>query len=78
MLFFEHSLENFIISIKEHERFRNFKNFAKLSVKLVEIGKSVTREIFYLLLKFVLILPVTTTSVKRVFFGMTQVKAKLR
>lgn len=78
LLFFQHSLENFIVSIREDERFWNLKSLGELSVKLVETGKHTTHESVYLLLKLVLILPVATTSVERVFSGMTQVKAKLR
>ena len=78
LLFFEHSLENFIISVREDERFWNLKNLNELSVKLVETGKYMTHESVYLLLKLVLILPVATASVERVFSGMTQVKAQLR
>ncbi|KAK1369481.1 hypothetical protein POM88_035573 [Heracleum sosnowskyi] len=78
LLFFEHSLENFIVSIREDERFWDLKNLGELSMKLVETGKSMTHERVYLLLKLVLILPVATASVERVFSGMTQVKVKLR
>nr|XP_017227202.1 PREDICTED: zinc finger MYM-type protein 1-like isoform X2 [Daucus carota subsp. sativus] len=78
LLFFEHSLENFISSVREDERFWNLKTLGELSMKLVETGKYITHESVYLLLKLVLILPVATASVERVFSGMTQVKAKLR
>ena len=78
LLFFEHSLENFINSVREDERFWNLKTLGELSMKIVETGKYITHESVYLLLKLVLIFPVATASVERVFSGMTQVKAKLR
>ena len=45
---------------------------------LVETNKSVTYNLVYKLLKLVLILPVATASVERVFSSMTYVKNKLR
>ncbi|XP_063939295.1 uncharacterized protein LOC108219344 [Daucus carota subsp. sativus] len=78
LLFFDHSLENFIVSIREDERFWNLESLGELLVKLVETGNHTTHESVYLKLKLVLILPVATTSVERVFSGMTQVKAKLQ
>ncbi|XP_021762668.1 zinc finger MYM-type protein 1-like [Chenopodium quinoa] len=78
LLFFEHSLENFIVDVRNDERFWNLKSLSELSTKLVETGKFETHDRVYLLLKLVLILPVATTSVERVFSGMTQVKDKLR
>ncbi|XP_021747613.1 uncharacterized protein LOC110713478 [Chenopodium quinoa] len=78
LLFFEHSLENFIVDVRNDERFWNLKSLSELSTKLVETGMFETHDRVYLLLKLVLIIPVATASVERVFSGMTQVKDKLR
>ncbi|KAK9668387.1 hypothetical protein RND81_13G056700 [Saponaria officinalis] len=53
-------------------------NLGELSVMLVETKKHRAYSSVYLLLKLVLILPVTTTSVERVFSSMKFVKNKLR
>ncbi|XP_021857993.1 uncharacterized protein [Spinacia oleracea] len=78
MIMFDHSLENFITDIRSNERFWNVKNLSELSIKLVETEKNVTYDRVYLLLKLILILPVATASVERVFSGMNHVKDKLR
>ncbi|XP_057250623.1 uncharacterized protein LOC104908187 [Beta vulgaris subsp. vulgaris] len=79
MIFFDWSLENFIVDVRGDERFWNLKSLHELSMKLVETGKSETHDrVYYLLLKLVLVLPVATASVERVFSSMTQVKDKLR
>ena len=78
LIYFEHTLQNFIVAVREDERFWNSKSITELSMKLVETGLSETHSRVYLLLKFVLILPVATASVERVFSGMTIVKDKLR
>ncbi|XP_048497870.2 uncharacterized protein LOC104907266 [Beta vulgaris subsp. vulgaris] len=78
MIFFDWSLENFIVDVRGDERFWNLKSLHELSMKLVETGKSETHDRVYLLLKLVLVLPVATASVERLFSSMTQVKDKLR
>ncbi|XP_048493314.1 uncharacterized protein LOC104902776 [Beta vulgaris subsp. vulgaris] len=78
MIFFNHTLQNFIVGMRKDERFWNLKTLSELSMKLVETGLSKTHDRVYLLLKLVLLLPVATASVERVFSGMTQVKDKLR
>ena len=54
------------------------KNLAQLSIMLVETKKDLTFPLVYKLLKLVLILPVATASVERVFSSMKYVKNKLR
>ncbi|XP_021774255.1 zinc finger MYM-type protein 1-like [Chenopodium quinoa] len=63
---------------RDDERFWNLKSRSELSKKLVETGLSETHSRVYLLLKLVLVLPIATASVERVFSGMTIVKDKLR
>jgi hypothetical protein len=61
----------YISHVRRDERFKNLKNLCELSVKLVDTEKDV-----YKLLKFVLILPVVTASIERVFSTMNFVKNK--
>ncbi|XP_021749826.1 uncharacterized protein LOC110715548 isoform X1 [Chenopodium quinoa] len=56
--FFGYSLDNFIVAMRNDERFWNLKSLSETSVKLVEMGKHETHERVYLLLKLVLTLPV--------------------
>ncbi|XP_056694445.1 uncharacterized protein [Spinacia oleracea] len=60
------------------ERFREAKDLSHLSMMLVETQKNESHKLVYKLWKLVLILPVATTSVERVFSSMTYVKNKLR
>ncbi|XP_048493292.1 uncharacterized protein LOC125493812 [Beta vulgaris subsp. vulgaris] len=76
--FMEDSLQNFIVDIRSDGRFSMLKNLIELSMKLVETGKHETHSRVYLLLKLVLLLPVATASVERVFSGMNTIKSKLR
>lgn len=58
--------------------FKGLNSLVDLSVKLVETKRDKIYDWVYFLLKMVLLLPVATTSVERVFCGMTFVKCKLR
>ncbi|KAL4269984.1 hypothetical protein GQ457_HM001740 [Hibiscus cannabinus] len=78
LLFFEYSLGNFIVDIRNDEIFWDVKNLNELSIKLVETKKHKTHSRVYLLLKLVLLLPVATSTVERAFSPMTTVKNKLR
>jgi hypothetical protein len=53
-------------------------NLNELSIKMVETNKHDLYGLVFMLLKLVLILPVATTSVERVFSAMTHVKNHLR
>ena len=55
--------------------FQNLQDLSSLSMTLVETKRDVT---YPLSIKLILILPVATTNVERVFYGMTFVKNKLR
>jgi hypothetical protein len=72
------SLTLYINDMLADERFKNVRTLAELSVKLVETGKCERHEAVYRLLKLVLVLPVATASVERVFSVMNYVKNKLR
>jgi hypothetical protein len=71
-------LDIFIDDIRKDDRFKCLNNFGEISIKLVETKKHVIHDLVYLLLKLVLVLPVATASVERVFFAMSLVKNKLR
>uniref|UniRef100_A0A0A9BHB4 HAT C-terminal dimerisation domain-containing protein n=1 Tax=Arundo donax TaxID=35708 RepID=A0A0A9BHB4_ARUDO len=71
-------LDNFIDDMRSDNRFNDLKTLGELSVKLVETQKHLIYNLVYLLLKLVLLLPVATASVERVFSAMTFVKNKLR
>jgi hypothetical protein len=72
------SLTLYINDMLADERFKNMRTFAELSVKLVETNKFDRHAVVYKLLKLVLVLPVATASVERVFSVMNYVKNKLR
>nr|XP_051190625.1 uncharacterized protein LOC127303951 [Lolium perenne] len=66
------------IPISRDGRFTNLKSIIELSAMLVETNKHQQYFLVYKLLKLVLILPVATASVERVFSSMNYVKNKLR
>jgi hypothetical protein len=61
-------LNLYITDMRNDERFANVRSLAELSIKLVEHDKIERHEVVYKLLKLVLVLPVATASVERVFF----------
>jgi hypothetical protein len=71
-------LDIYISHMRKDGRFRNLKNLVQLSVMLVETNKHEQYFAVYKLLKLVLVLPVATASVERVFSSMNYVKNKLR
>ncbi|KAL6659901.1 hypothetical protein ACP70R_002023 [Stipagrostis hirtigluma subsp. patula] len=71
-------LRLYIREMRKNRRFSNIKNLGDLSVTLVKTGKSTMFPYVYKLLKLVLVLPVATASVERVFSAMNYVKNKLR
>ena len=71
-------LNLYIIDVRNDERFRNVRSLAELSIKIVQTNKHLRHEVVYKLLKLVLVLPVATASVERVFSIMNYVKNKLR
>ena len=71
-------LEMYITNVRRDERFKNLKSICDLSVMLVETNKHVQYFSVHKLLKLVLILPVATAQVERVFSTMNYIKNKLR
>ncbi|XP_062178741.1 uncharacterized protein LOC133883429 [Phragmites australis] len=74
----EIQLDNFIHDMRRDDRFKCLNNLGELSIRLVETNKHTLYDLVYLLLKLVLILPVATASVERVFSALSLVKNKLR
>src|SRR4051812_18263882 len=68
----------FISHVRKDKRFSKLKNLCELSVLMVKTRKNEQYYIVYKLLKLVLILPVATASVERVFSSMKYVKNSLR
>jgi hypothetical protein len=64
--------------MRRDDSFQGLENLVDLSVKLVETKRHRVYDMVYLLLKLLLVLPVATASVERVFSAMTLVKTKLR
>ena len=64
----------FISHVRKDKRFSKLKNLCELSVLMVETRKNEQYYIVYKILKLVLILPVATASVERVFSSMKYVK----
>ena len=78
MLNLELQLDNYIDVMRQDDNCKGTNNLVDLSIKLVETKRDKIYDMVYLLLKLVLMLPVTTTSVERAFSAMTIIKLKLR
>jgi hypothetical protein len=68
----------YIREMRTNKRFEKIKNLGDLSVTLVKTERSTMYPYVYKLLKLVLVLPVATASVEKVFSAMNYVKNKLR
>ena len=71
-------LNHYIIDVRTDENFTNLRILAELSMMLVKTGRDLRYEMVYKLLKLVLVLPVATAGVERVFSSMNYIKNKLR
>jgi hypothetical protein len=60
--------------MRKEDTFQGIKNLVDLSVKLVKINRHNVYDLVYLLLKLVLVLPVTMTCVERAFSTMNFLK----
>jgi hypothetical protein len=67
----------YICEMRTNKRFEKIKNLGDLSVTLVKTERSTMYPYVYKLLKLVLVLPVATASVEKVFSAMNYVKNKL-
>ena len=75
---FHGSLICTFLNVRRDEGFKNLKNLLELSVKLVDTQKDEQYYVVYKILKLVLILPIATASVERVFSMMNYVQNKQR
>uniref|UniRef100_I1QLQ4 HAT C-terminal dimerisation domain-containing protein n=2 Tax=Oryza glaberrima TaxID=4538 RepID=I1QLQ4_ORYGL len=71
-------LNRYISDVTKDEKFTNLKGLAELSMMLVKTERVCRYELVYRLLKLVLVLPVATAGVERVFSSMNYIKNKLR
>jgi hypothetical protein len=71
-------LKRYIDDVRKDENFTNLRSLAELSVMLVKTDKVPRYDIVYKLLKLVLVLPVATAGVERIFSTMNFIKNKLR
>jgi hypothetical protein len=76
LLQLELQLDNYIDDVQRDERFQGLENIVDLSVKLVETKRHKVYDMVYLVLKLVLLLPVATASVERVFSVLVIMKSK--
>ncbi|XP_072149495.1 uncharacterized protein [Setaria viridis] len=78
LLQLELQLDNYINDMRRDDSLKGLDNIVDLSVKLVQTRRHKVYDMVYLLLKLILILPVATSSVERVFSAMVKVKIKSR
>jgi hypothetical protein len=71
-------LSRYINEMRNDDNFKNLRSLTELSMMLVEKDKLSRYDIVYKLLKLVLLLPVATAGVGRIFSIMNFVKSKLR
>jgi hypothetical protein len=71
-------LKRYINDVSKDENFANLRSLAELSMMLVKTDRVLRYDIVYKLLKLVLVLPVATAGVERVFSSMNFIKNKLR
>jgi len=71
-------LTHYINDVRNDENFRNLTGLAELSMMLVKKDKVDRYDIVYKLLKLVLVLPVATAGVERIFSTMNYIKNDLR
>jgi hypothetical protein len=78
LLKLELQLDNYIDDMRQDASFEGLDNIVDLSVKLVETKRHKVYDMVYLLLKLILLLPVATATVERVFSALVIVKTKSR
>jgi hypothetical protein len=66
-----------IADVREDNRFSNINTISELSQRMVETRKNICYPMVYQLLKLVLVLPIATVTVERIFSGMKIVKTIL-
>ena len=74
ILALDSQLQNYIFDMRNNDLFLEFQRVSELAKKLVNTGKHETYPLVYLLVKLVLTIPVTTTTVERSFSTMKNIK----
>jgi hypothetical protein len=72
------ALKFFLTDVRMNKKFKKVKSLADLSIMIVKEKIQNRHVVVYKLLKLVLVLPVATASVERIFSAMNYVKNKLR
>ncbi|XP_066396254.1 uncharacterized protein [Miscanthus floridulus] len=78
LLKLELQLDNYIDDMRQDASFQGLDNIVDLLVKLIKTKRHKVYDMVYLLLKLILLLPVATASVERVFSALVIVKTKSR
>ncbi|XP_022847524.1 zinc finger MYM-type protein 1-like [Olea europaea var. sylvestris] len=78
LLLLRSQLDKFLVLVRMDETFFNLNSISCVAQKLIETRSSCYFPLVYRLLTLVLILPVATTSVERVFSAMNLIKSDLR
>ncbi|XP_066323175.1 uncharacterized protein [Miscanthus floridulus] len=78
LLKLELQLDNYIDDMRQDASFQGLDNIVNLSVKLIKTKRHKVYDMVYLVLKLILLLPVATASVERVFSALVIVKTKSR
>jgi len=71
-------MNHYINDVRNVENFTNLRSLAYLSMLLVKIDNCSRYPIVYKLLKLVLVLPMTTAGVERIFSAMNFMRNNLR
>jgi len=71
-------MNHYINDVRNVENFTNLRSLAYLSMMLVKIDNCSRYPIVYKLLKLVLVLPMTTAGVERIFSAMNFMRNNLR
>ncbi|XP_052181936.1 uncharacterized protein LOC127794728 [Diospyros lotus] len=78
LLTLDDQLETFIFNMRSNKEFEGLKGLGDLAEKLVMTKKNIIYPLVYKLLTLVLVLPIATATVERVFSAMNIVKDRLR
>ena len=64
--------------MRQNDSFKGLVNLIDIPIKLVQTNRHTLYDMVYTLLKLVWLLPITTTSVERIFSTMASAKTKKR
>ena len=78
LVILDNQLQTCILDMRSAKEFLSLNEIGSLSVKVVQIKRSIVYPLVYLFVKLALTLPFTTASVERAFSAMKIVKNRLR